>query len=401
MSDPWDLLRFSASALVAHRLRSTLSVVGIAIGIAAVTLLTAIGEGTRRYVMEQFTQFGTNIISIHPGKTETFGIPGVLGGSTHKLTIDDTQALERIPDVQTVVPIAIGQGAVEARGRARNVYVYGVTSDVPEVWRFEVGLGEFLPPGDPRRGASVAVLGAKLARELFLDESPLGKFVRVAGTRLRVIGVMAPRGQLLGMDIDDVAYVPVATGMRMFNVDELHEVHVTYPGEQMGEAIEARVKQVLMARHEGKEDFTITTQAAMLDTFGKIMDMVTGAMGAIGGISLLVGAIGILTMMWISVRERTHEVGLLRAIGATSQQILALFLGEAILLSLLGGLLGLGVGLGISFTARALVPGLPLSTPPEFIVAALLVSVTTGLLAGVLPARRAARLDPIDALRAE
>lgn len=397
----WELLRFCAGALASHRLRSGLSMLGIAIGIAAVILLTTIGEGTRVYILEQFTQFGTNIVSINPGKTETLGLPGVLGGTTHKLTIDDAESLTRIPDVDRVVMISVGQGAVEARGRSRSVFVYGVTDGVPDVWGFKVGQGEFLPGGDPRRGASVCVLGSKLARELFGEQSALGEFVRVAGTRLRVIGVMLPRGKMLGIDIDDVAYVPVATGMQLFNQDELMEIHVTFPHERYTDAIVARIKQTLTARHEGNEDYTLTTQTGMLEVLGSVMQMITAALAAIGAISLLVGSIGILTMMWISVGERTHEIGLLRALGATRRQVLAVFWGESLLLALLGGALGLALGLGVAALARWLVPGLPLSTPPEFLVAALVVSLVTGLASGVLPARRAASLDPIDALRAE
>jgi putative ABC transport system permease protein len=247
----------------------------------------------------------------------------------------------------------------------------------------------------------VAVLGSILKRELFGDENALGRFVRIAGTRLRVIGVMAPRGKILGMDIDDVAYVPIATCMRMFNQDELMEINVTFPHERLTDVVEERIRVTLTERHRGNEDFTITTQTGMLDVFGNVMGMITAALAAMGGISLLVGAVGILTMMWISVGERTHEIGLLRAIGATRRQILLVFLGEAVLLSSLGGVLGVSAGLGIAALARAVVPGLPLSSPPEFLLAAVAVSFTTGLLAGVLPARRAARLDPIDALRAE
>lgn len=396
-----DLLAFCAGAVTAHRLRSALSVLGIAIGIAAVTLLTAIGEGTRGYVLSEFSQFGTNILTINPGKTETVGIPGVLGGTTHKLTVDDADSLRRLPGVLDVVPLSVGQARVEAKGRGRSVFIYGVTESMPRVWKFRVRQGSFLPAGDWRRGASVAVLGPTLARELFGEESALGQFVRVAGTRLRVIGVMAPKGRLLGQDIDDVAYVPVATGMRMFNQEELQEVHVTFSHESMTDQIEGQVKAQLISRHRGEEDFTVTTQSSMLEVLGNVLGTITAAMGAIGAISLLVGAIGVLTTMWISVGERTDEVGLLRALGATGRQVLAVFLVEAVILSLLGGLAGIGTGVGLAVVLRFALPGLPLTISFGFLGAAVLVSVVTGLLAGVLPARRAARMNPIDALRAE
>jgi putative ABC transport system permease protein len=396
-----EWIELGLGALRGHRQRTLLSILGIAIGIAAVVLLTSMGEGTRRYVLGQFSQFGTNLIAINPGKTETVGIPGVLGGTTQKLTIDDAQALERIPGVQRVMPMVFGQARVEAANRGRSVYVYGVTADMPEVWRFELAVGTFLPAGDPRRGSPVVALGPKLKRELFGDADALGEWVRIAGTRFRVIGIMAPKGQFLGIDIDDSAYVPVALALSMFNQDELTEIDVVYANEGQLAPVQGAIERILTERHSGREDFTVTTQEAMLDVFGNVMNVVTAAVGAIGGISLLVGAIGILTMMWIAVGERTGEIGLLRALGATTHQVMGMFLVEAVLLALLGGGAGVGAGLLLSAVVRGLVPGLPLHTPPEYVAAALGVSAVTGLLAGVLPARRAAALDPIEALRAE
>jgi len=359
------------------------------------------GEGTRRYVMGQFTQFGTNIVAVNPGKTETFGIPGVLGGTTQKLTLDDALTLERLPGVLKVLPVVYGQARVEAANRGRSVYVYGVTSDMPEAWKFPLGVGSFLPPGDPRRGSAEVVLGPTLHRELFGQENALGSWVRIGGTRLRVIGVMAPKGQFLGIDIDDSAYVPVSTALEIFNQDELNEIDLTYAHQGQLEPVVAGVRALLTERHSGREDFTITTQEAMLGVFGNVMSIITMAVGAIGGISLLVGAIGILTMMWIAVGERTSEIGLLRALGATRRQVMNLFLAEAAVLGLLGGAGGLCAGLALAAVVRAMVPGLPLSTPPEYVAAALAISLTTGLGAGALPARRAAALDPVEALRAE
>jgi putative ABC transport system permease protein len=384
-----DLLHLATGALRAHRLRSFLSMLGIAIGVAAVILLTSIGEGTRVYMVSQFTQFGTNILAINPGKSKTIGIPGVLGGTTRKLTIDDAEALFRVPGVETVVPVVMGNARVEAGERSRSVSVLGATPDLPTLWRFGARQGSFWPKGDPRRGAPLAVLGPKLARELFGERSPLGEFVRVAGGRFRVVGVMQPKGQMMGFDIDDLAYVPVASAMDLFDLDELMA------------RVEAEVKRVLAVRHGGTEDFTVTSQEAMLDVFGKVMDIVTMAVGAIAGISLLVGATGILTMMWIAVGERTSEVGLVRALGATRGQVQALFLAEAAALAGLGGVAGVIVGLGLGAVLRVAVPGLPVETPLRFVVAGLLVSVATGLVSGVAPARRAALLDPIEALRAE
>ncbi len=395
-----DLLRLALGALVAHRLRSFLSMLGIAIGIAAVILLTSIGEGTRVYVLGQFTQFGTNIIAVNPGKSKTLGIPGVLGGTTRKLTIDDAEALARISGIETMVPLTMGLARVEAGERGRSVSVLGATPDLPALWRFGARQGSFWPKADPRRASAVAVLGPKLARELFGDRSPLGEIVRVAGGRFRVIGVMEPKGQMMGFDVDDIAIVPVASALRLFNQDELFEIDLVYANARETDRVEAEVKSALAQRH-GDEDFTVTTQAAMLDVFGKVMDVITMSVGAIAGISLLVGATGILTMMWIAVGERTGEIGLLRALGATREQVQAVFLAEAAALATLGGVFGIAFGLGLGALLRVVVPGLPVETPMRFVVAGLVVSFATGVVAGVAPARRAAMLDPIEALRAE
>ena len=396
-----DLARLALGAILSHRLRTVLSMLGIAIGVGAVILLTSIGEGTRRFIVAEFSQFGTNVIAIHPGRAKTSGMPGVFGGSTRHLTIDDAEALARIPGVDKVVPTTFGTARVEGSGRARSVGVNGVTPDVQTAFKLAPRIGAFWPAGDPRRGAAVAVLGPRLARELFGDRNPLGEFVRIGGTRLRVVGVMEPKGEMLGFELDDLAYVPVATAMRMFNLSDLTEVDVTYGSGASAPRIAREIERVLSARHAGEEDFTVTTQEAMLEVFGNVMRMVTLAVGAIAGISLLVGSIGILTMMWITVRERTTEIGLARAVGASAGQVAALFLFESAGVALAGGAAGLALGFGAGAALRWLVPGLPVETPLGFVVAALATSLGVGLLSGVLPARHAAGLDPIEALRAE
>jgi putative ABC transport system permease protein len=363
-----ELIRLAIRAIVGHRLRSALSMVGIAIGIASVILLTSIGEGTRVYLISQFTQFGTNLVAINPGKAETMGMPGALGGTTHKLTIDDSEALTRIPGVVEVVPVTFGMARVEA---------------------------------DPRRGPAQAVLGAKLKRELFGNDSALGEFVKIAGARYRVVGLMEPKGMFLGFDLDDSAWIPVSEALRIFNLEELQEIDLTIDNSQVLDEVIERIRVTLTERHDGKEDFTITSQAAMLEVFDNIMNIITMGVGAIAGISLLVGAIGILTMMWIAVGERTQEIGLVRSIGATREQVQLVFLTEAAVLSTLGGLLGVGVGLGLCALLRTAIPGLPVQTPMVYVVVAVAVSLAMGLASGVSPAKRAAGLDPIEALRAE
>ncbi len=291
------LIVLALKAILSHRLRSVLSTIGIAIGIASVVLLTSIGEGTRRYMVDQFTQFGTNLIAINPGRSETIGLPGALGGTTQKLSIDDMEALARLPGVDQAVPLTIGMARVESGARGRSVFVYGATPEISKVWLWGLRTGTFWSQSDPRVGSHTAVLGAKLKRELFGQENALGKFVRIAGTRFRVSGMMEPKGQLLGFDLDDAVFIPVATSMSIFNLDELAEIDIVFSHTHLHDRLMEDIRTTLMDRHRGKEDFTVTSQAGMMEVFGNVMDIITMAVGAIGGVSLVVGAIGILTMM--------------------------------------------------------------------------------------------------------
>lgn len=396
-----DLLRLAWQSIWFHRMRSLLTMLGILIGIASVILLTSIGEGTRVYVLSEFTQFGTTLAAINPGRIQTTGISGALGMTIHPLTLEDAEALRRISGVERVVPVVMGAAPVEHAGKTRNVFVYGVTASAPEAWRMPVRSGRFLPDLEVQRGAPLAVLGPKLKRELFGDQNCLGDHVRIAGERFLVIGVMEPKGQFLGFDIDDSAYIPVGQAQRLFNRLHLQEIDITISSAPLIDPVVARVKRLLIERHNREEDFTITTQTGMLDSLDRIIRIVSLAVGGIGAISLLVGSIGILTMMWISVNERTSEIGLARAIGATSRQILWLFLSEAALLSTLGGALGLAFGIGTAQLLHLYVPALPVQTPPEYVLLALGISFLVGIASGLMPARRASALDPIVALAAE
>lgn len=396
-----DLIGHAWRAVRAHRQRSALTMLGIVIGIASVILLTSIGEGTRRYILAEFTQFGTNLVSVNPGRVETTGLQASVGGTTHPLTFADTEALRRLRGAEKVVPIAMGTAPVEHAGRTRHVFVYGVTSEAPEAWKMAVRSGRFLEEKDLRYGSPQAVLGPTVKRELFADENPLGQHVRIGGQRFLVIGVMESKGQFLAFDIDDAVYIPVAIAMPLFNRDDLQEIDVLVASVASVDSVVARMRALLIARHRGHEDFTITTQTGMLESLERIIRIVSLAVVGIGAISLLVGAIGILTMMWISVSERTSEIGLAKALGATPGQILSLYLAEATLLSLGGGILGLAAGIGLAQAIRLFVPGLPVQTPLLYAGLALLVCLLVGVASGILPARRAAQLDPVEALAAE
>jgi len=397
----FDLIGLAWGAVVVQRLRSSLTMLGIAIGIAAVILLTSIGEGIRVFVLSEFNQFGTNIIAMNPGKEATSGSPGAMGGTIRKLTLEDTEALRRLPHVEAVMPMAFGNARVEYGERGRSVFVYGATSELPRIWNNSVRQGRFLPSGDPRHGSPVVVLGIKLKREIFGERNALGERVRIGGRPFRVIGVMQPKGQFLNIDLDDIALIPVSQAMSLFNRPDLIEIDVAFRSTASSRVVADAIKRLMKERHDGDEDFTITTQESMLEVLDRIMNVVTPAVGAIGGISLVVGAIGILTMMWIAVNESTSEIGLLCALGARRGQVMLYFLLQAALLATAGGAVGIAAGMGIANLLHLALPGLPVHTPPGYIAAALVLSFAVGMASGVLPARRAAGLDPVEALRAE
>ncbi len=395
-----DLLRLTGGAIRAQRLRSLLTGLGIAVGIASVVLLTAIGEGIQRFVLAEFTQFGTHLLVVTPGKTQTFGLSAAVISSTRPLSLEDARAIERLPEVRAVVPLVQGNAAVEWQGRSRRVWVFGSGPDVPEVWRIRPASGRFLPRDEPRHARAFAVLGSKLRRELFGNHSPLGERVRIGGETYRVIGGMQPKGQMLGFDLDDSVYIPVGRALALFDREGLMEIDVLYRAEEPVAKVVERIHQLLLQRH-GHEDFTLTTQDQMLEVLGSVLDVLTLAVAALGAISLAVGAIGVLTIMTISVNERVAEIGLLRALGASQGQVLGLFLGEALVLGTLGGLAGVGLGLGGALIIGWLIPALPVHISWPYVGLSLGVALGIGLLAGVLPALRAARLDPVEALRGE
>jgi putative ABC transport system permease protein len=395
-----DLIKLSLGAVFSHRLRSFLTALGIAVGIAAVVLLTSLGEGIHQFVLSEFTQFGTNLIGIAPGKTTTAGISGAIISNVRPMTLDDAEAMKRIPAVEAVVPVVQGNAPVEFRQRSRRTIILGVGPEAPELWRFTVAKGQFLPYDDPRSPRALVVLGSKVQNELFGTGNPLGKRVRIGGERYRVIGVMESKGQMLGFDLDDAVYIPATRALSLFNRESLMEIDLLYAAGASANEVAERARKLLVARH-GSEDFTITTQEQMLEVLGSILNILTLAVGAVGGISLLVGGVGILTIMIIAVNERISEVGLLRALGAGRRQILALFISEAVVLSSVGGLAGLIIGAGGAWLLHIAVPALPTHTPWSYVLLAELLAAVIGLAAGVLPAIRASNLDPIEALRAE
>ena len=396
-----DAFKLAFRAVIAQRLRSFLTLLGIAIGIAAVILLTSIGEGIHRYVLGEFTQFGTNVVGVHPGKVKTGGVAlSGLPSSAKPLSLEDAQALMRLPNVIAVTPSVFGNAEASAAGRLRRVTVYGVGPDMLKVFKGRMSTGRFLPMEDANTARALVVLGPKLKHELFGAESALGARVRLGGLQFRVIGVMESKGQFLGMDMDDTAFIPAARAIELFNRASLNEIDVAVAEGVSSASVVTAIKKLMVARH-GREDFTVISQEEMLVSLSSILDVLTMAVGTLGGISLFVGGVGIVTMMTISVTERTAEIGLLVALGARRRTILSLFLSEAVALAAVGGLIGLVLGIGLAQLIHLVVPMLPVHTPFLFVLLAEALAIIIGLAAGVLPARRAAQLNPVDALRAE
>ncbi|MHA7836102.1 MAG: ABC transporter permease [bacterium] len=397
---PRDLLRFAGRALLQHRRRSGASLLGVVIGVVAVLSLTAVGEGALRYVQGQFATLGSELVIVVPGKTETTGgMPHGVGGIPNDLTMDDAIAIERrVRAVRAAVPITLSADSVSFGPRSRQVPIIGVSHAFERLQRLELAMGSFLPEGDIDRGAPLVVLGDTVARELFDRRNPLGAAVRLGGWRMRVIGVLARRGTQIGMKVDESIFIPAATGLRMANLSSLSRIMLDlHPRADVDRAIE-RVTALLKERH-GEEDFTAISQEAVLDSLASIMRILTLGVSAIAAISLMVAGIGIMNVMLVSVSERTEEVGLLKAVGATRRQILSLFLVEAALLSAAGGLVGLGAGLALVRLGVALYPAIPAAAPLWAVGAVMGLCLVTGILFGVLPAWRAAKLDPVRALQ--
>lgn len=386
-------------AVSGNRQRSGLTVLGIAIGIAAVALLTSVGEGLRLYVMDSFSQFGTRIIAVSPGKVTTQGMAGILS-STKPLRIEDAEALRGLPYVDAVVSVVSGTGRVEYGRMGRDTNVMGVSHQAAMAWQIAVSQGRFLPADDPVSARAYAVLGAKLKRELFGAASPLGERIRVGGARFRVVGVMEEKGQLLGFDLDDVVYIPASRGLQLFNRTSLMEVDIIFDERANAADMSRRIRERLTQLH-GREDFTLFTQQDMLGSLDNILRILTLVVAALGGISLLVGGVGVLTIMTTALQERTAEIGLLAALGCTARQIMALFLGEAIMLAAAGGIAGIALVVLVISGAKLMAPDLPLALNPLYLFLALLLSMGVGLVSGIAPAIRAAGFNPIEALRDE
>jgi putative ABC transport system permease protein len=388
-------------ALSAHKIRTRFTIAAVAIGVASVLLLTSLGHSATNYVLDQFSGIGSNLLIVLPGKVETRGAAPMATGTTRDLTLEDCEALHKqLPLVSDVAPISVGVTLAKAGGKSRNVTVIGSTPNFIRMRDLRVASGMNLPKQDPKRTAQVCLVGRTIQRELFPGQNPLGEMLRLGDNRFRIIGILAAEGESLGVDVDELILVPVANVMKMVNRKGLFRVILEIRNVDAMEAAKHDVRALLSERHDG-EDFTMITQQAMIDSLKEILGMLTIAVSAIAAISLAVAGVGIMNVMLISVTERTSEVGLMKAIGASKRQVLMVFLSEATVLALLGGVVGVAVGIGGAQFVEVLLPEFPMSTPIWAIEAALIVAVGMGVVFGVLPALKASRMMPVDALRAK
>ncbi len=395
-----DVLRFARDAAAGYPLRTGLSVLAMAIGVAAVVVLTALGDGARRYVVDQFSSLGSNLVIVLPGRSGTGGFSPVnaVTRTPRDLTIDDAAALMRLPSVRRVSPLTAGTSEISAGGRLREVVVAGVAAPYREIRNFQMAQGSFLPESDWSRPMPVAVIGASLRTELFGNQPALGQFVRVGDRRVRIIGVLKPVGQGLGMNTDEVVIVPVALAQALFDTNTLFRILIETRSRNHLEEAKREVAAVLKARHGDEEDVTVITQDAVLATFDKLLRALTAAVAGIAAISLAVAGILVMNVMLVAVTQRTAEIGLLKALGAQGRTIRMAFLAEAAMLSFFGALAGYLLGQLGAFVLRQMFPVFPAYPPDWAVIAGLGTALSTGLIFGIMPARRAAQLDPVQAL---
>jgi len=395
----WQGALTALDSLLANKLRSLLTILGIVIGVMAVILLVSVGEGTKQYITRELSGLGTNVLVITAGKTETTGGPPIIGEGTRKLTYEDALALARATNTLAIAPVVLGGSRIKYGSRGRDVTVVGTTYDHQKVRNLFVQVGRFISDEDVEARHRVVALGRTAARELFGETNPLGKLVRLGDMKFRVVGLMEHKGVIVGFDFDNLVFIPVRTALELYDTDRLMEILVQAPSAAAVPQVKAEVTRILTRRHENKEDFTVTSQDAMLSSLQKILDILTWVLGAIAAISLVVGGIGIMNIMLVSVGERTREIGLRKAVGARRRDILSQVLLEALMLSLVGGVTGVGGGVGGAIAMGWMFPSLPVAVSLWSIWVAFGFAVWISIFFGVYPARKAAVLDPVAALR--
>ncbi len=393
-----DTLLLSLKAITSYRVRSMLIILAMALGVAAVVMLTALGDGARRYVVNQFSSIGTNLIAVMPGRAETSGafLGATMGRTPRDLTLKDAQLVGRLPQVKRYAPLNVGAAELSAAKRLRDVTVLGSTADLIPIRHMNLAQGSFLA-NDAEHSAQI-VLGAKLAREFFPDSNAIGQRVRLDESRFLVTGVLALQGESMGYNTDEIVIIPIDYAQSLFNTNSLFRILIEARSHNDILPAKAAIQETLKQSHDGEEDVTIITQDAVLNTFDRILHALTLAVAGIAAISLVVAGILIMNVMLVAISQRTPEIGLLKAIGANAADIRRLFFAEALWLSLVGAIVGFLIGQFGSFLLRLAYPQLPAWAPAWASLAGITVALMTGILASLLPSSRAARLDPVKAL---
>ena len=393
-----DALTLSYRTVVSYRLRAFLILLAMALGVAAVVVLTALGDGARRFVVNQFASLGTNLIIVLPGRAETSGgFPGALTGQTPRdLTLDDAASIEWLRGVKRYAPLNVGASEISFGGRLREVNVLGSTADLIPIRHMRLAQGRFTAGGGPN--PAEILLGATLARELFPAGDAMGQRVRLGDRRFRVAGVLAPQGESMGFNTDEIAIIPIDHAQSLFNTQTLFRILVEAQSRSAIEPVKASIRNTITLRHDGEEDITVITQDAVLSTFDRIFRALTFAVSGIAAISLAVAGILVMNVMLVAVSQRTAEIGLLKALGATRKDIKRLFLMETLWLALAGAVVGIALGYLGSLGLRLAYPQLPAYPPAWASLAAIATAFLTGIVASLLPASRAARLNPVLAL---
>ncbi len=398
--DLFETVREALIALRENRLRSALTMLGVVVGVGAVILLVSLGEGTTAFVKSEFSSMGSNLLILQPGKQETKGMAMPMP-TARKLTLEDTEAIRRHARfVAAVAPLVIASTTASHGGLKRSVMCIGTDAEWTVVLNLRPQLGRFLDDTDDASGRHVVVLGRKIAADLFGDADPLGAPIELAGARFRVAGVMEPKGNALGNNFDEMVYIPTRVAMRTFGIDSLIGLRARATSRELLDEAAAEMLRVVRERHR-VEDVTVLTQDEFMRTLDRIMGVLTTLLASIAAISLVVGGIGIMNIMLVSVKERTREIGLRKAVGARRRDILFQFLVESATLSLLGGAIGAAFGIGLPLLAHLASDQIPAVFTPWGVALALLFSIGVGLGFGVYPALQASALRPIEALRHE
>ncbi|MCL4536428.1 MAG: ABC transporter permease [Nitrospirae bacterium] len=397
-----EIINVAKDSLFVNKIRSVLTMIGIIIGVSAVILLVSIGEGARREIYKELGELGSNILIVVPGKTSKEGGMHMGTSVVRKITYDEARFVEkRAKNIIHAVPVIVGTSWIKYKGKSRDTYIVGVTDPYFGIRNLNIEIGRSINTSDVDSGQKVCVLGKTVKKEIIGDANPLGAVVSIGDTKYRVIGIMAPKGMALGFDIDDVVFIPTTAAMELFDTDRLFNITVKVRKAELVDEAKKEIREILVRRHANKEDFTILSQDEMIAVMGKILNIMTAVLAGIATISLIVGGIGIMNIMLVSVKERTREIGIRKAVGAKNRDVLLQFLAESVILSVIGGIGGIILGIALSVGLHYFFDFLPTHITWWSIVVAFLFSGIIGIFFGVYPARKASLYDPIVALRYE